>query len=120
MNTEAKKEVPPVKYPASLDLKKLKAGDKVKQLVYLQVSTYGSISVSGYQFSEHVQLGSMEVEFTVVDGFNPVQAAVAAIDKQIENVMDEAYKRTAPMKQKKAELLQITYGGNEILDKEEK
>lgn len=116
MSTTDKEEAPKVKLPEFIDPTKLKAGDKIKQKIFLQISTYGSISVSAYQFNEHIQVASLEVEFTVPEGFNPVQQAVAAIDQAIANVMDEAHKRTKPMKEKRNQLLQITYAGAEILD----
>lgn len=106
------------KLPGFLDPTKLKPGDKIKQLVHLQLSTYGSISVSSYHFDQYILIDSVEVEFTVPEGFNPVQQAVAALDAQINSVMDEAYKRTQPLKEKKAQLLQISYGGADILDAE--
>ena len=116
MNTE--KKAP--EYIQYIEPTALVPGLKIKQSIKLQLTTYGSLSVSQHHFDGHVLIDTIEVEFTVPEGFNPIAQAVTALDKQIESIMDEARRRAKPFHEKKAELLQITYQGAEILDAETK
>ena len=111
MSTE--NNVNQVKY---LDPAILVPGQKIKQTVHLMVSSYGSISISTFKYQDYIYIGEAEVEFTVPEGFNAVAQAVAAIDNKIEAIQDEAQKRLRPLREQKAQLLQISYAGAEILD----
>lgn len=112
MSTE-QKPIPPLHF---MDPKELKPGMKLKSTVNLMVSTHGSISVSQHHFSGHIIVATVDVEFTVPADFNVVAEAVKAIDEEVDRIMEEARTKAAPLHKQKAQLLQISYGGNDVLD----
>lgn len=100
----------------NLQAKDIHAGDTFEIDLHVMVNMYGGITVSTHKWNDAVYLGPASVSFTVPEGFNPVHQAVAAIDKQLDTLADEYQKKKAKLNEKKAELLQISYGGAEILD----
>jgi hypothetical protein len=94
----------------------LKPGQVLSYEVNVMVDSYGSISVSNYRFQDKIFIGSAMVSVTVPADFNPVVQAVAAIDNQLDTLAAKYHEEKAKLAEKKAQLLQITYGGAEILD----
>lgn len=99
-----------------IQAKDLKVGDVLEIDLHVMVNLYGSMSVSTHKWNDAVYVGPAQLVFTVPEGFNPAAQAVAAIDKQLDTLADEYQKKKAVLTEKKAQLLQISYGGNDILD----
>jgi len=101
-----------------IDPKTLKPGQKIKQTVNLMLSDFGGIAMSAHKFPDYILVAVAEVEFTVPESFNAVAQAVDALDNQITNIQNETQAKLKVLREKKAQLLQITYQGADILDAE--
>lgn len=94
----------------------LKPGQVLTLDVHVMVDTYGCISVSNYHFEDKIYIGPSTVTITVPEDFNATSQAVAVIDAQLDSLANEYHTAKNKLAEKKAQLLQISYGGNEILD----
>lgn len=98
--------------------KELKPGDVIKIPGFVYSTPYGFLTHAGADMPDWIPIGEHEIVFTVPEGFNAVAAAVEMVDKSIDKERAEHAEKMRKLAEKKAELLQITYQGAEILDAE--
>lgn len=102
--------------PAFINPTDLVPGQKIKQTVHLTLTSYGCLMASNFKMVNDIYIGEAVVEFTVPEDFNAVAQAVAAVDRKIATITQEAQTLLKPLREQKAQLLQISYQGAEILD----
>jgi hypothetical protein len=102
-----------------IDIKSLKPGDILEFEGVFQVSPYGWTSInSGAGIPDYVTIAPVKISVTVPDGFNGITAMVQVLDDKAEAVRKEADGKILVLTKQKNDLLQLSYGGQEILDAE--
>lgn len=103
-----------------MKMEDLKPGQVHTQEGFILLTQYGSITHANCEMKEHgyITVCPHTLIFTIPDGFNAVQEAVKAIDAQMDQERGELAEKLQRLQAKKNELLQLTYGGNTILDAE--
>lgn len=103
-----------------MEIKDLKPGQTHSVEGFIIVSSYGTITHSMNEMPEHgyITICPYTLTFTIPEGFNAVKQAVNAIDAEMEKERSDLAKKLQRLQAKKNELLQLSYGGNDILDAE--
>jgi hypothetical protein len=102
----------------TLNTKDLKPGDVIRLPGFIYATPYGFITHAGHAMPDWIVIGEHEIVFTIPEGFNAVAAAVAMVDNAMEKERAEHTQKMQQLAEKKAELLQITYEGAQVLDAE--
>lgn len=97
--------------------KDLKPGQEISLSGIVQISTFGgTILLCSILLDGYIKLGEYSFTHVIPDDFNSTLSAVDAIDQQIERMKDKHQAELHKLLDQKAQLLQITYEGAEILD----
>lgn len=99
------------------DPKTIKPGQQFQLKNFVVISPYGgTLMLLSCELEGYITLGTHEFTFTVPEGFNAVAQAVAAVDRKIDALVSEHNIAISELREKKAQLLQLSYGGNDVLD----
>lgn len=104
----------------NINPKDIKPGQVLHIKGFVMASQLGGVIFFSCKLPDYIVIGEHTIEFTVPEGFNAITSAVADIDEQIEAKKEKYHKELAGLKERKNQLLQISYGGAEILDPETK
>lgn len=104
----------------NINPKDIKPGQMLSIKGFVMASQFGGATFFTCKLPDYIVLGEHTLEFVVPEGFNAVASAVAELEEQIEAKKEKHHKELAILQERKAQLLQISYGGAEILDAETK
>ena len=87
---------------------------------FILISPYGNLTHAGCPMEDngYVTVVPHDIQFTIPEGFNAIQEAVKALDAEMEKERGELAEKLRSLQAKKNDLLQLSYGGNDILDAE--